>query len=98
MAAEQKTNAMRLVEQAGISYTAHTYPHGKDAVDGVTVAALIERDPAQVFKTLVTKELGRSIFQRSYHDHVIRWEQDYRDVWQYIENNPAKWMILHNKL
>ena len=26
MATEQKTNAMRLVEQAGISYTAHTYP------------------------------------------------------------------------
>ena len=52
MATEQKTNAMRLVEQAGISYTPHTYPHGKDAVDGVTVAALIGRDPAQVFKTL----------------------------------------------
>ena len=55
MAAEQKTNAMRLVEQAGISYTPHTYPHGKDAVDGITVASLIGRDPAQVFKTLVTK-------------------------------------------
>ena len=55
MAAEQKTNAMRLVEQAGISYTAHTYPHGKDAVDGITVASLIGRDPAQVFKTLVTR-------------------------------------------
>ena len=40
MAAEQKTNAMRLVEQAGIAYTAHAYPHGKDAVDGITVAAL----------------------------------------------------------
>ena len=58
MAAEQKTNAMRLVEQAGISYTPHTYPHGKDAVDGITVASLIGRDPAQVFKTLVTT--GRS--------------------------------------
>lgn len=53
--AEQKTNAMRLVEQAGISYTPHAYPHGKDAVDGITVARLIGRDPAQVFKTLVTR-------------------------------------------
>ena len=43
------------------------------------------------FKTLVTKELGRSIFQRSYHDHVIRGEQDYRDVWEYIDQNPARW-------
>lgn len=43
------------------------------------------------FKTLVTKSVGRSVFQRSYHDHVIRNEQDYRDVWQYIDNNPLRW-------
>ena len=43
------------------------------------------------FKTLVTKELGASVFQRAYYDHVIRGEQDYRDIWQYIDNNPAKW-------
>ena len=49
--------------------------------------------PARVrsFKTLVTKELGTSIFQRSYYDHIIRGEQDYRDIWQYIDNNPARW-------
>ena len=43
------------------------------------------------FKTLVTKELGVSIFQRSYYDHIIRGEEDYRDVWQYIDGNPARW-------
>ena len=43
------------------------------------------------FKTLITKELGYSIFQRSYYDHIIRGEQDYGDVWQYIDQNPVRW-------
>ena len=34
---------------------------------------------------------GTKLFQRSYYDHILRGEQDYRDVWQYIDNNPAKW-------
>lgn len=52
---EDKTNAMRLLEQAGISYLAHSYPHGKEAVDGISVANLLGQAPEQVFKTLVTK-------------------------------------------
>ena len=44
-------------------------------------------------KTLVSKELGESIFQRSYYDHVIRNQQDYNEIWQYIENNPRKWIL-----
>ena len=44
-------------------------------------------------KVLVTKEIGESIFQRSYYDNVIRNQQDYDEIWQYIENNPRKWLI-----
>ena len=36
---------------------------------------------------------GERVFQRSYHDHVIRNQQDYDEIWQYIENNPRKWAI-----
>ena len=43
------------------------------------------------WKVLVSKELGESIWQRSYYDHVIRDEQDYVTKVQYIEENPAKW-------
>ena len=53
--AEQKTNVMRILEQHGVSYTPHTYPHGKDAVDGVTVAKLLGQDPDCVYKTLVAR-------------------------------------------
>jgi len=52
---EQKTNAMRILDQKKIKYTPHEYNHGGEAIDGVTAAALIGRDPASVFKTLVTR-------------------------------------------
>ena len=46
----------------------------------------------KTFKTLVTKELGRNIWQRSYYGHVIRDEHDYLRIAEYIIENPAKWM------
>lgn len=36
---------------------------------------------------------GEAVFQRSYYDHVIRNQQDYDDIWTYIENNPRKWNL-----
>jgi Cys-tRNA(Pro)/Cys-tRNA(Cys) deacylase len=50
-----KTNVMRILEKEKVRYTAHEYPHGKEAVDGVTVASLLGQDPARVFKTLETR-------------------------------------------
>jgi len=41
-------------------------------------------------KILTTKEIGEPIFQRSFYDHVIRGEADYKEIWEYIENNPSK--------
>ena len=60
--AEQKTNVMRTLEQKKIPYTAHFYPHGDEAVDGVTAAALIGKKPEEVYKTLVTKGAGGGIY------------------------------------
>ena len=40
---------------------------------------------------------GEKIFQRSYYDHVIRNQRDYDEIWQYIENNPRKW-VLENRI
>ena len=34
---------------------------------------------------------GRRIWQRSFHDHIIRDEKDYLKIWQYIDENPSKW-------
>ena len=45
----------------------------------------------RTFKTMVTKEIGYSIWQRSYHDHIIRGEKDYQKIWEYIDTNVIKW-------
>ncbi|MBE5798640.1 MAG: hypothetical protein E7321_01640 [Clostridiales bacterium] len=34
---------------------------------------------------------GRQIWQRSFHDHIIRDEKDYLKIWQYIDENPMRW-------
>ena len=64
--ASDKTNVMRVLEQHKIAYKPHEYPHGKDAVDGVSVAELLGQNPDQVFKTLVAR--GKS---GGYHVFVI---------------------------
>ncbi len=51
---EDKTNAMRMLDTAGISYQVHTYDVSDDLVDGVSVANKLNQDVEQVFKTLVT--------------------------------------------
>lgn len=42
-------------------------------------------------KGKVSRTLGFSPWQRSYHDHIIRGDEDYENIWNYIESNPLKW-------
>ena len=45
----------------------------------------------QQMKGFVSKNVGKSIWQPRFYDHVIRGEQDYKEICEYIENNPKKW-------
>ena len=51
-----------------------------------TVSRLIKH-----FKGFVTKQVGYSIWQKSFHDHIIRNEKEYLDIWQYIDENMINW-------
>ena len=42
-------------------------------------------------KSVTTKRIGYSIWQKSYHDHIIRSKTEYEKISQYINENPAKW-------
>ena len=42
-------------------------------------------------KENVTKHLGHSIWQKSFHDHVIRTQYGFEMIWQYIDTNPQNW-------
>ena len=43
-------------------------------------------------KRFTNKETGQKLWQTSFYDHVIRDEHDYLVRWQYIDDNPARWV------
>ena len=62
-------------------------------VDGrPQVAPTISRVMKQ-FKGSITKQIGRPIWQKSFYDHGIRNRRDYDEIWEYIENNPLKYLL-----
>lgn len=54
---EEKTNAMRELEQKKIVFKTHSYVNSS-AISGMGVASVLNEDPNYVFKTLVT--IGKS--------------------------------------
>ena len=55
-------------------------------------------DIIRVFKSISTRGcnqqdnvMGRKIWQTSFYDRVIRSEDAYQRIWQYIDENPARW-------
>jgi len=48
------------------------------------------------FKSAVTRRIGRElnatgIWQRNYHEHIIRDHKDWNRIHRYIESNPSMW-------
>ncbi|MDD5884954.1 MAG: Cys-tRNA(Pro) deacylase [Erysipelotrichaceae bacterium] len=60
MAKIVKTNVMRLLEEAKIAYTEHTY--SEEIVDGEGVASALQEDPSCVFKSLVCENEKKEHF------------------------------------
>ena len=42
-------------------------------------------------KGIVSKQIGKSIWQKSFHDHIIRNREDYEEHLRYIYENPIRW-------
>ena len=59
--------------------------------DGRSMIAPTISTVVRLMKGTVTKQAGISVWQKGFYDHVIRTEQDYLDIWNYIEGNPGKW-------
>ena len=60
-------------------------------VDGRPLAAPTISTVINQTKGIISKKAGFSVWQKGFYDHVIRGEQDYSDIWNYIEGNPGKW-------
>lgn len=49
----EKTNVMRILDQKKVNYNSYSYIE-TDAISGIEVATVLNQNPNQVFKTLVT--------------------------------------------
>ena len=45
----------------------------------------------KLVKNGILKPFDKRIWQRSFYDHIIRNENDFNEIWMYIQNNPLKW-------
>ena len=72
------------------------------ASEGINPIPTIKYDVSNVigkFKAGVSRIVGsafmhsskKSIWQSSFHDHIIRGEKDYLKIWNYIDTNIEKW-------
>ena len=58
----------------------------------------VEQDPPSVsrivrmMKRAVTKQAGHTVWQKGFHDHIIRTEEDYQNAWNYVQYNASKWV------
>ncbi len=51
-----------------------------------TVAQVVQQ-----LKGVISKEAGKAIWQKSFHDHVIRCQADFDEIARYIDENPLNW-------
>ena len=66
------------------------FPDGMSQAPYPTTNAIIPKF-ISLFKRYCNREIGKNIFQRSFHDHIIRNEKDYLKIWNYIDTNHQKW-------
>ncbi len=45
------------------------------------------------YKAGVSRKCKRAIWQKYYHDHIIRNQHDFEEIWQYIDQNPLQWVL-----
>ena len=64
-----------------------------DTLPGRPMVAPTVSRVIQQMKGYVTKCIGRSLFQKSFHDRIIRSDAEYDMIWEYIDTNPLRWEL-----
>ena len=76
-----ETNELHSIDRRGVCKTPLRSP-------SQTIGAIVRG-----YKSSVTRQIAinEKLWQRNYHEHIIRDEQSYQNISKYIINNPAKW-------
>ena len=72
------------------------YLHG-DTIGDIVGAykSLVAKDCLEIFKQKNPDEMMGKLWQRNYHEHIIRNEQSYQRISEYIINNPANGRMIN---
>ena len=57
----------------------------------VSIANIVGQYKMSVTKLIRKSSPEKIVWQRSFHDHIIRNQKSYEKIWNYIEDNPRKW-------
>lgn len=71
----------------------HFILHIKSNKNGRMISATTVSTVVGSMKRWVSKQTGKPIWQKSFYEHTIRNQTDYNDIYEYIENNPLKYML-----
>ena len=64
----------------------HPETPGGRPIAAPTISSVVNQ-----YKGRVSKAIGFSCWQKSFHDHIVRSDDEYRLIWEYIDANPGKW-------
>lgn len=58
---------------------------------GADLTTVIGQYKSAVSKKIHQKDPSACVWQRSFHDHIIRNQQSYEKIWSYIDTNRYRW-------
>ena len=56
-----------------------------------SLSSFVNQYKEKITKYATANQLTWEGWQDSYHDHIIRNDQDYDNIYNYIRNNPSQW-------
>ena len=59
--------------------------HGRSMI-APTISTVVRH-----MKGFATRSIGHRVFQKSFHDHIIRDQAHFDLIWNYIDTNPIRW-------
>lgn len=48
---------------------------------------------AKKYREMMNNQIYEPLWQRSFYEHIIRNDEDFLRIWEYIENNPLQWHL-----
>lgn len=71
---------------------------GADSISAPTVVEIVQAfkrystiEYIHLVKQGAAEPFEKYVWQRSFHDHIVRTEDDFRMIAEYIQNNPRRW-------